>query len=126
MTERKSNYAEFWPYYLQEHGKSNTRFLHFIGTGGAIIFLFNFLLNTHWLSLPIAIICGYFFAWVGHFFVEKNRPATFTHPIWFLISDFRMFFLWLGRGLDDQLATAGVTEDATEDATEADAEADAA
>jgi len=122
MTERKSNYAEFWPYYLQEHGKSNTRFLHFIGTGGAIIFLFNFLLNTHWLSLPIAMICGYFFAWVGHFFVEKNRPATFTHPIWSLISDYRMFFLWLGRGLDDQLATAGVTEDTTE----ADAEADAA
>lgn len=79
MTERKSNYAEFWPYYLQEHGKSNTRFLHFVGTGGAIIFLFNFLLNTHWLSLPIALICGYLFAWVGHFFVEKNRPATFTH-----------------------------------------------
>ena len=113
MTERKSNYAEFWPYYLQEHGKSNTRFLHFVGTGGAIIFLFNFLLNTHWLSLPIALICGYLFAWVGHYFVEKNRPATFTHPIWSLISDFRMFFLWLGRGLGDELAKAGVSQEET-------------
>lgn len=120
MTERKSNYAEFWPYYLQEHGKSNTRFLHFVGTGGAIIFLFNFLLNTHWLSLPIALICGYLFAWVGHYFVEKNRPATFTHPIWSLISDFRMFFLWLGRGLDNELARAGVAET---EKTDAEAEA---
>ncbi|MGB1159779.1 MAG: Mpo1-like protein [Alphaproteobacteria bacterium] len=112
MAERKSDYAEFWPYYLQEHGKSNTRVLHFIGTGGAIIFAFNFLLNLHWPSLILAVVCGYFFAWLGHFLIEKNRPATFTHPIWSLISDFRMFFLWLGRGLDDELARAAVSDDA--------------
>lgn len=110
MSERKSNYAEFWPYYLLEHGKSNTRILHFIGTAGAIIFFFNFLLNAHWLSLLVAIVCGYFFAWVGHFFVEKNRPATFTHPLWSLISDFRMFSLWLGRGLNGELERAGVED----------------
>ena len=122
MAERKSSYAEFWPYYLQEHGKSNTRFLHFIGTAGAVIFFFNFLLTWHWLSLLAAVVCGYFFAWVGHFFIERNRPATFTHPVWSLISDFRMFFLWLGRGLDNELARAGVAETETE-TEEADAEA---
>jgi len=110
LADRKSNYAEFWPHYLLEHGKSSTRVLHFIGTAGAIIFFFNFLLNSHWLSLFAGIVCGYFFAWVGHFFVEKNRPATFTHPVWSLISDFRMFFLWLGRGLDAELGRAGVED----------------
>lgn len=110
MAERKSSYAEFWPYYLQEHGKSKTRYLHFIGTAGAILFLFNALLNTHALSLFAAAVCGYFFAWVGHFFIEKNRPATFTHPLWSLVSDFRMFFLWLGRGLEAELKRADVSE----------------
>ena len=110
MSDRKASYQEFWPHYLLEHGKSNTRFLHFIGTGIAIVFLFNFLLAQHWPSLFIALIAGYFFAWIGHYVIEKNRPATFTHPVWSLISDFRMFFLWLGRGLESELERAGVED----------------
>ncbi len=108
MSNRKATYAEFWPFYLVEHGKAQTRYLHFFGTGLALAFaLLALILLNPWLLL-VALVSGYFFAWVGHFFVEKNRPATFTHPIWSLISDFRMFFLWISGRLGTELKKAGV------------------
>ena len=108
MTERKASYAEFWPFYLVEHGKSSTRNLHFLGTGLALMFVvLAIVLLNPWLILA-ALVSGYFFAWIGHFFVEKNRPATFTHPIWSLISDFRMFFFWVAGRLPAELEKAGV------------------
>ena len=111
MSERKSSYADFWPFYLREHGKARTRYLHFLGTGLALILL----VAGFFLRLPgfiiLALFCGYFFAWIGHFFVEKNRPATFTHPLWSLLSDFRMFFLWVTGNLAEELEKAGVEDD---------------
>jgi hypothetical protein len=108
MTARIARYAEFWPYYLREHAGPRTRAVHFFGTGLALLALFAFVLTGRWLWLTLAPFAGYGPAWIGHFFIEKNKPATFQYPLWSLVSDFRMFFIWLGGGLDRELKKAGV------------------
>ncbi len=89
---RFTSLKEFYPYYLTEHRKTSTRVLHFIGTGliPAWIVLAIDTGNAWWLvGIPLG---GYGFAWVGHFFFEKNKPATFQHPGYSLASDFILFW----------------------------------
>lgn len=85
-------FAEFYPYYLNEHSNITCRKLHFIGTAGVfsllLLFFFTGKLGLLWF-LPVV---GYGFAWVGHFVFEKNRPATFKHPFYSLLGDFKMFW----------------------------------
>ena len=101
-------YSDFWPYYLQEHAKPATRNLHFFGTGLALASLLAAVATARpWLGL-VALVAGYGPAWIAHFFVEKNRPATFTYPVWSLVSDFRMAGLWATGHLQDELYRAGV------------------
>lgn len=102
------SFAEFWPYYLREHSKPQTRALHYVGTSLVVaIALFAVATGRWWwlLAMPVA---GYFFAWVGHFGVEKNRPATFKYPLWSLGADWKMWWLWLTGGLRVELDKAGV------------------
>lgn len=87
-----TSFAEFYPYYLSEHKNRTSRRLHFCGTLAvlsiAVCTLFG-VINAWWLlALPV---CGYGFAWLGHFVFEKNRPATFQHPFYSLAGDFVMF-----------------------------------
>ena len=95
------SFAEFYPFYLQEHGHPISRRLHFIGTSLVILLLAVVivgLLSPWWLlALPVV---GYGFAWVGHFFFEKNRPATFQHPFYSLAGDFVMYKDILTRRID--------------------------
>jgi len=106
MAERITNYADFFPHYLREHSKPACRVTHYIGTTLAIACWVKFALTTDIIWLGVGFIAGYGFAWFGHFFIEKNRPATFQYPLWSLISDFRMYGLWLTGGLQKQLDEA--------------------
>lgn len=97
MVPKLTTYEEFWPYYVSEHSLPTTRTLHFVGTALVLACVALGLLVSPWwlLAAPLA---GYGFAWVGHFFFERNRPATFTYPLWSLRADFRMFrLILLGR-----------------------------
>lgn len=89
---RINTLKEFYPYYLSEHQNKTSRKLHFIGTGLLFLILFlAIILSKYWILILIPIV-GYGFAWIGHFFYEKNKPATFQYPIYSLISDFILFF----------------------------------
>jgi hypothetical protein len=88
---------EFYPYYLSEHQNFTCRTLHFIGTGLLILSFIKFLFSLSWIYLAIIPFIGYGFAWVGHFFFEKNKPATFQYPGFSLASDFIMFWDLLTR-----------------------------
>ena len=90
-------YEEFWPYYVSQHRDRVCRALHFVGTTGVLLSLAAaFLISPVWIAA--APLAGYGVAWIGHFVFEKNKPATFTYPLWSLRGDFRMYRLtWLGR-----------------------------
>ena len=105
MDPRPKTYEEFWPYYVSQHMKPSTRWLHFTGTTLVLVTLAAAVLASPvWLlASPFA---GYSFAWVGHFFFEKNRPATFTYPLWSLLGDFQMYRLMLLGKMGPELARA--------------------
>jgi hypothetical protein len=84
-------FADFYPYYLKEHSDSTCRRLHFVGTSLVILILLVALVSGSWMWLWVLPLAGYSFAWVGHFFFEKNRPATFQHPYYSLLGDFVMY-----------------------------------
>ena len=103
MPNKISTYKEFWPYYLGEHSNPICRWLHYGGTTLALITFTLLLITKSPIYIPIVLICGYGPAWAGHFFIEKNRPATFDYPMWSLISDFRMYLMWLSGNLGKEL-----------------------
>jgi len=90
--ERIKTYPEFYQFYLTEHRNSSSRKLHFFGTALVFVWLLTYLKTGNGYYLIAAPLSGYFFAWIGHFFFEKNKPATFKYPLWSLISDFKLFF----------------------------------
>lgn len=103
-------FADFWPYYVRAHSKARTRTLHAAGSVLAVVMLGVALAVSMWWLIAIPLV-GYSFAWYAHFFVEGNRPATFGHPLYSLVADYRMLFLMMAGRMDEQVALhAGGTE----------------
>lgn len=92
---RFASFADFYPYYLGEHANRTCRRLHFAGSSLALGFLLNGVASGNPWWLLAALVAGYGFAWVGHFVFEKNRPATFKHPVYSLMGDWVMWWQML-------------------------------
>ena len=92
MEQRFKSFEQFYPYYLSEHQHKTCRLLHVIGT---TIVLALTLTAIYWMRPSLLLyvpLAGYGFAWAGHYFFEKNKPATFKYPLWSLKADFKMYY----------------------------------
>ena len=96
MSQNFHSFEEFWPFYVHEHMKPSTRQIHFAGTVAGIVFA------CHG-ELIAALVVAYGAAWFSHFFVEKNRPATFQHPIYSFMGDFRMLQYMLEGRMEEEI-----------------------
>jgi hypothetical protein len=124
MADRElRSFDEFWDFYVSEHKSKANRILHFIGTTAAMGCLATAAITRKKRFVLAAPVVGYGFAWVGHFFVEKNKPASFKHPLWSLRGDFKMWSLMV-RGkmqaeVDRVIADERRRADATNGTTDA-------
>ena len=110
MAREHQSFTEFWPFYLREHSKPRTRALHYAGTTLVIAVALVAVATGRWLWLLAIPLAGYGFAWAAHYAVEKNRPATFTYPLWSLAADFKMWWLWLTGRLGPELERADASD----------------
>ena len=90
-TEGFASFAEFYPFYLQEHSDVTCRRLHFVGSALVLAVLVSTVVSGNWVMLWALPVIGYGFAWVGHFFFENNRPATFKYPLYSFMGDWVMY-----------------------------------
>ncbi len=104
-----TSFETFWPFYLGEHSLASTRWWHFTGTSVALLNLvYAAVTLTPWYLLS-ALISGYAFAWVSHFFIEKNKPASFKYPLWSFAADWKMWALMLTGRITPELTRLNIT-----------------
>ena len=97
-TKRYTSFREFYPFYLSEHSNRTCRRLHFLGSTLAVACIALFIGSGNRWWLAATLLAGYGFAWIGHFAFEKNRPATFQHPVYSFIGDWVMYKdIWTRR-----------------------------
>ena len=102
------NIEEFYPFYLSQHANNMTRLLHYIGSTGSIV---NLVYGFYLMSLQnilLSFIIGYAFAWIGHFFFERNKPATFKYPLMSFICDFIMLSSFIRGKINKDLRRFGI------------------
>ena len=87
--------SEFYPFYLSQHSNRTSRRLHFVGTTSAIALMVTSVVTQMWWLFAVAFLQGYAFAWIGHFFFEHNKPATFAYPWFSFLSDWRLWWQML-------------------------------
>ncbi|MBV8222457.1 MAG: DUF962 domain-containing protein [Candidatus Eremiobacteraeota bacterium] len=102
----RMTFARFWPYYLREHSNPATRAVHIAGTVAAMACIVAAVISRNPWWIVIALAAGYGPAWFAHFFIEKNRPATFTHPFLSLAGDFTMLGYALRGKLGEEVRKA--------------------
>jgi len=93
------SFKEFYPFYLTQHRNRVCRNLHFVGSLLILVVLTYSIIQAQYLLLFTLPLIGYGCAWFGHFVFEKNRPATFTYPVWSLMGDWKMFWQMLSGKL---------------------------
>ena len=103
-------FADFWRYYLGEHASGTNRALHLFGTSAALGLIGVGVVQRRPLLLLLAPLVGYGPAWIGHFLVERNRPASFGHPLWSLRADLKMLLLAARGSLRCELQRCGVDQ----------------
>ena len=108
IQQRYTTFGAFWPHYLREHAKPESRAYHYAGTSLVVGLAAAALVTRRYWLLAALPVAGYGFAWAGHAFSERNRPATFTYPSWSLRADFKMWSMWLTGRLGPELQAAGV------------------
>jgi hypothetical protein len=93
-----SSFEEFWPFYVSQHSKRGNRAFHFAGTSAGLACTAAAIAKRRPVLFVWGLVLGYGLSWIGHYAIEKNRPATFGHPFWSLRSDFRMYgLMWRGK-----------------------------
>ena len=103
---RLKSFEEFWPFYVREHSHPTNRTLHFIGNSlGLVCLALVFAIGNLWF-LPLGLVAGYGFAWVGHFFIERNKPASFKYPLWSFRADWKMWALILTGQMEPEVRRA--------------------
>jgi hypothetical protein len=95
--KKYATFREFYPFYLSEHANRTCRRLHFAGTTIGLVCLLSALATRNAWWLLVGLVAGYLFAWIGHVFFEKNRPATFTYPLYSFMGDWEMWREILAR-----------------------------
>lgn len=101
-------FAEFWPEYVRAHSRRETRAFHFVGTFFGWILLIAAIVLRRWWVLGAALVVPYAVAWISHFFVEHNRPATFEHPLWSWWADQKMVGMMLLGKMNEEVQRAEV------------------
>ncbi len=101
--EQFKSFDEFWPHYVQEHSQPATRTIHAIGTTAGMALAAALIAKRKWKLLPLALVPGYGAAWLSHFLIEKNKPATFDHPLWSFMGDYKMLCLMMEGRMDAEV-----------------------
>ncbi len=92
------SFEDFWPFYVSQHRRHGTRVTHFLGTTIGLLCLARAVVAVEALFVLWGLVAAYGLAWAGHYFIEKNRPATFTYPFWSFVGDLKMYgLMWRGK-----------------------------